>query len=465
MSLWIDYFFVFYFALLNGVYALLVFFSGLELFERHAARVPELDGVMLSEWSTPPVTIITPAYNEGRVVAESVRSFQQLEYPHLRILVVNDGSTDDTMAELHKALDLREVDLVVRDHLRAKPIRGIYRSANDQRVWVVDKENGGKADALNVGLNVCRTPLVCCVDADTIIARHALLRMVEPFVFDDGEAVAVGGTVRLANGCKVRDGQIQEVRIPDQVLARYQIIEYLRAFLFSRMGLNRLGGNLIVSGAFGMFRRSTLVDIGGYRTDSVGEDMEIVVRLHRFMGDFNLPYKIVHIPDPVCYTEAPVTVSELSRQRDRWQRGLADSVWRHIGMLFNPKYGLVGMVVFPFFVFVELLGPIIEFVGYTWFFGSLVLGRVSFDMVVMYFVAAVLLGFLVSAQSLVLDDLNFHFFPKLSQRLRLLATAFLENFWYRQMTLFFRVRGMIRFILGDKNWGEMRRLGFERSGT
>ena len=239
---------------------------------------------------------------------------------------------------------------------------------------VVDKERGGKADALNVGINACRTPLLCCVDSDTLIDRHALLRLLEALIYDNRNAVAVGGTVRLANGCRVQDGLVKQVGQPRSWLARFQVVEYLRAFLYGRMGLNRWGGNLIISGAFGMFYKETLVDVGGFKRDTVGEDMEIIVNIHRRMREKKERYRVVQMPEPVCYTEAPENLRTLASQRDRWQRGLFDTLLRHRRMLFNPRYGFVGMFAFPFYVIFELLGPLVELAGYAWFVLMLMTG-------------------------------------------------------------------------------------------
>ena len=327
-------------------------------------------------------------------------------------------------------------------------------------MFVVDKGNGGKADALNVGLNVSRTPLVCCVDSDTLTDKHALLRMIEPFLYSEDNVVAVGGTVRLANGCTIKDGLIEKVSIPRSWLARFQIVEYLRAFLFGRIGFNRLGGNLIISGAFGLFLREKIIEVGGYRDDTVGEDMELVVRLHRVLREKNNSYRIVYLPDPIAYTEAPETLKVLNLQRERWHRGLCDSLWRHRSMFFNYKYGSTGLIVFPAFVIFEFLGPVIEIFGYYWFGISLFMGGIDTKFALLFFILAVFVGFLISVQSIVLDALSFNIYKGPQIRARLLLAAWFENFGYRQFTLFCRLQGLFHFLLGGKSWGKMTRKGF-----
>jgi cellulose synthase/poly-beta-1,6-N-acetylglucosamine synthase-like glycosyltransferase len=460
MMSFIESVFLIYFVAMNAAYGWLIFLSVIDIVQRRATRMLEMDALFLSDKSAPPITVIAPAHNEEATIVGSARSFLQLEYTNLQIIIVNDGSGDHTLERLKERFELRPVDMVVRQDVSTKPVRAVYQSLSEPRLLVVDKENGGKADALNAGLNVCRTPLICCADADTLIDRRALLRMVEPFVQEDSNVVAVGGTVRIANGCTIRDGLVQKVELPKSLLARFQIVEYLRAFLFGRMGLNRMGGNLIISGAFGLFLRDAVVKAGGYHAETVGEDMELVVRIHRIMRESASEYKIVFIPDPVCYTEAPETFKILKRQRDRWQRGLGDALWMHMRMMLNPAFGKTGMLVFPIFFFFEFLGPVVELSGYTWFIFTLIFGEIDPLFALMFFAVAFLWGFLLSAQSILLDGLMVNFFHGFRLKARLLWMAFAENFGYRQITLYYRLIGILRFIRGVKTWGDMKRKGF-----
>lgn len=465
MSHLLDYVFLFYFLGYNGINSILMTLAVAEIIRRGAARLPELDTMALSAESTPPVTIIAPAYNEEATIVSSTRAFLQLEYPSLSVIVVNDGSKDRTLSLLKETFDLVPVNQIIRRQLETQPILGVYRSKVDDRLLVIDKANGGKADALNVGLNAARTPLVCCVDSDTLIDRKALLRMIEPLVYDDRNAVAVGGTVRLANGCTVRDGQVLRQALPKSWLARVQLVEYLRAFLFGRMGWNWMGGNVIISGAFGLFHRDTVVEVGGYQPSTVGEDMELVLRIHHVMSQRGRRYRVVQIPEPVCYTEAPENWSILSRQRDRWQRGLLESIWMHKSMLFRPKYGVVGMLVLPIFLIFEAIGPVIELGGYLWFGINLLLGTADPKFAVMFTLSALFWGFLLSVQSLVLDDLNTNIYRGIRVRLGLLLAALLENVGYRQMTLYYRLKGTIKYLAGEKAWGRMKRKGFQEGSA
>jgi cellulose synthase/poly-beta-1,6-N-acetylglucosamine synthase-like glycosyltransferase len=462
MREWVDVFILCYFIGLNGFYGTLIFFSILEIARRKAAQLPELDATVLAQASTPPISVLAPAYNEAETIVDSVRAFLQLEYPQHQVIVINDGSTDATLEKLTDNFDLEPVDLIIRRQLETKPVRKIYQSRKDPRLFVVDKENGGKADALNVGINVARYPLICCADADTIVTRKALLRMVEPYLYDPQGVVAVGGTVRLANGCTFRQGVLQDVGVPDSWVARFQIVEYLRGFLFGRMGLNRLGGNLIISGAFGLFSREAVVEVGGYASDSVGEDMELVVKLQRHVQREDPPRQIVHISDPIAYTEAPESLELLSNQRDRWHRGMADSMWRHKGMFLNPRFGPVGTFVFPAYLMFELFGPVIELFGYFWFVAGISFGFVDVKFALLFLVVAFWLGALMSIQALVIDNWGFNLFRGVRARLKLLSAALLENLGYRQLTLWYRIRGLSKFLIGEKSWGKMTRKGFER---
>ncbi len=465
MIYWLDTIVLIYFAGMNLAYGMLLLLSFFEILSRNAARMPEYDVKLLSDESAPPISILVPAYNEETGVVDSVKSLLRLVYPHLTVIVINDGSDDETLQRLFDEFDLGEFHYVYRTDIETQEIRGIYQSRLDPRLLVVDKENGGKSDALNAGINLARTPLVCSIDSDTIIERHAFLRMVEPFIFSTPPVIASGGSIRLANGATFEEGVIKEMTIPKSWLARFQTVEYLRSFLFGRVGYNRLGGNMIISGAFGLFRRDALEEIGGYRTDTVGEDMEVVTRLHRHFRDKKEPYRILYIPDPICYTEAPEKVKVLGNQRDRWQRGLADTLWRHKSMFLNPYYGLLGVVVFPVFVLFELLGPIIEFFGYFWFLSLIIAGVVDVPFTILFFLVAVFSGFLLSVFSLILNDLSFRAYYMPSLKFKLILFAFLENFGYRQLTLFFRIRGLLKFFIGDKTWGKMTRKGFQKGSA
>jgi cellulose synthase/poly-beta-1,6-N-acetylglucosamine synthase-like glycosyltransferase len=324
---------------------------------------------------------------------------------------------------------------------------------------VVDKENGGKADALNAALNLSTGELVCAMDADTLIEPDALQRMVRPFLYSD-DVVAAGGTIRIVNASDVRGGRVVRTRTPRDPIPGIQVVEYLRAFLFGRLGWNRLGGTLIISGAFGLFRRDAVVAAGGYVHDTVGEDMELVLRLRRRGYEGHGSSRVAFIPDPVAWTEAPETLRVLGRQRDRWQRGLADVLWRHRRVLLNPRYGAMGLVAYPYFVFVELFAPVVEAIGIAGLLLGLSLGAVDTSFAIMFFLAAYGLGAVLTVLTLALEEASFHRYDRFVDRVLLIGWALVENLGYRQLTVVWRLQGLYRYLRGRTDWGKMERKGF-----
>lgn len=450
---------LFYFLALHLVYLGTSFFAFSAL-KKYALRMKSLDltDLITTAWA-PPITLIAPAYNEEATCVESVRSLLTLEYPEYDILVVNDGSKDGTIERLTEAFNLHPADRVPTAELDSAKVRGVLRSRRHPNLWVIDKENGGKADALNVGLNFCQTPLFCAMDADSLIEPEALIRIVRPFL-EDGDTVAAGGVLRIANGCVVNQGRVVDVRLPSNFLARLQVLEYLRAFLAGRMGWDALDATLVISGAFGIFRRNIVVESGGYSTDTVGEDMELVVRMHRYCRENDIPYRIHFVPDPVAWTECPESLSVLARQRDRWQRGLFQSLTRHRVMLFNRKYGRAGLVAFPYFFFLEMLGPIIELLGYVSFTATVIAGRAEWPFVLAFLSVAIILGGALSLAAVALEELSFRRYPRLSDLLHLFSLALIENFGYRQLSAWWRLKGTFSALRGKEGWGHMTRKGF-----
>ncbi|TLY45516.1 MAG: glycosyltransferase family 2 protein, partial [Gemmatimonadetes bacterium] len=339
-----------YFLALNSFYALLLILSIPEIWEQtRLAEDDDFQRLMQSD-ALPPISLLVPAYNERATIEASVTAILTLEYRNFEVIVVNDGSKDDTLDRLREAFDLYEVPRTYPEGIATRPLRGVYRSRSRTRLVVLDKENGGKADSLNAAINASRFPLVIAVDADTLIEPDALLRLTRPFLLGRHIA-AVGGTVRVANSCTVEHGRVTDARVPRRFLPGVQVVEYLRAFLFGRLGWNRLGGNLIISGAFGLFRKEDVLAIHGYRTASVVEDLDLVVRLHRYLLQRRVRYEMPFIPDPVAWTEVPESGKVLARQRERWHRGLLAAMWTYKTMLFNPRYGRVGLIAVPFYTF------------------------------------------------------------------------------------------------------------------
>lgn len=467
MSEWytaVEIVFIVYFLALNSWYAVLLALSIPELWENARLSEDEDQQRLVQSDALPPVTILVPAYNEAAMIETSVTALLSLDYRQLEVVVVNDGSPDDTLDRLRTAFDLYEIPRTYPERIPTKPLRGLYKSRTRTKLLVLDKENGGKADALNAAINASRWPLVIAVDADTLIEHDALIRLTRPFLLGR-QVAAVGGTVRVANACAVEDGRVRQARVSDRFLPGVQVVEYLRSFLFGRLGWNRLGGSLIISGAFGLFRRDYLLAIGGYRTDSVVEDMDVVVRLHRWLRARRIPYTMPFVPDPVAWTEVPETVQILARQRERWHRGLIMEMWTYRGMLFNPRHGVIGMLTIPFFVFGEMLAPVIEGAGIAISIAGLALGRIDTSFALLFFLVAWGYGMLLSFAAVALEEATFRRYGATGDLRRMMLYAALENLGYRQVTVWWRLRAFWSVFRRRRTWGVMVRRGFRDSST
>jgi cellulose synthase/poly-beta-1,6-N-acetylglucosamine synthase-like glycosyltransferase len=453
----LQWLFLGYFVVLNGVYLALNVIALFELRRHMGQRVADPGSTLAADLDLP-ISVIVPAYNESLTIGESVRALLQLEYPRFEIVVVNDGSPDATLDTLSKEFSLRPFPEAYRVRLPTRPVHAVYRSVLYPQLRVIDKANGGKADSVNAGINAARYPIFCVIDADSILQRDSLRRAIQPFL-DDSTTVATGGTVRIANGCRVSGGFLEEVDLPRHPLALFQIVEYLRAFLFGRLGWSPLNALLIISGAFGLFRKEAVVAAGGLRADTIGEDMELVVRMHRVLRAQGRPYRICYVPDPICWTEAPEDLRTLGRQRVRWQRGLIESLKLNASLCCNPRAGAVGLLAFPFFLFFECLGPLIEVVGFAALAAAALTGLLSLEAFATLTGLSIVLGILLSTSAFVFEQMSFHVYPRPGQTLRLFAFAVLENFGYRQLNSVWRVIGMFQHLRGQPaQWGEMKRL-------
>lgn len=448
-----------YLLVVNGAYVVLLCSAVLELVV-HMLRIRgEKRQRVLGSAISPSISILAPAYNEETTIEESVTALLALHYPNLEVVVVDDGSTDRTIDVLKERFDLVPIHSVVWQRVKTRAVFALYRSRTHPNLVVASKANGRKADATNVGLNVASGELVCVIDADTIVESDALLRLSRPFLSDPG-AIAAGGTIRITNGSEIAGGRVAAPRVPGRALAGIQVVEYVRAFLFGRLGWNRLGGNLIISGAFGLFRREALIDVGGFTHDTIGEDMELVVKLRRRACEERRPHTIAFVPDAVAWTEAPESLRVLGNQRDRWHRGLLDTLWRHRVVLGNPAYGVMGLLTFPYFVVVELVAPVVEALGWIALVLSALLGVLDPSFALLFFFAACGFGAVLSTSALLLDEVSFPRYTSLRDRLLLLLFVVLETFGYRQLTVWWRLRGLLTYGSRRADWGVMSRVGF-----
>ena len=451
-----------YFFAINLVYTLLLIISVRES-RQHGRRVG-FGGyeVILRSPLTLPVSVLMPAYNEECTIVQAVQALRLQKYGEFEIVVIDDGSTDSTLERLVEAFDLEKVDRPLRLTLPCRRLQAVYISRRVANLVVVTKENGGKADALNAGVNAARFPLLCAIDADAILERDALLRVVKPFMDRPRETVATSGIVRVVNGCTVRDGTVTQVRAPRNHLAVLQVVEYLRAFLTSRSGWSRIRSLFVISGAFGVFKKEAVLQVGGYRTDTVGEDMDLVLRLHQMYRDRQERYRIVFIPDPVVWTEAPEDLPTLRRQRNRWHRGLLECLWASRRMIGRPKYGPVGLFGLPYNLVFEALGPLVEVTGYAILVVSIAQGVVGIHFVVLFFLLAVGYGVFLSVAAVLLDQARVGRHGSRRDLARLLMFTVVENFGYRQLQAVWRAQATFDFLRKKRGWGEMRRRGFER---
>ena len=451
-----------YFLVINTLYlgfSVVAFFALVRHRRRWTSRA--LDIVMRSP-ATPAISVIAPAYNEEATIEQSLRSLLLLNYPRFEVVVVNDGSKDKTVDRMVAAFGLMQAPVVYQQPIATKEVRALYRSLDNPDLVVIDKHNGGKADAINAGINAARYPLVCVIDADSILEPEALMRAALPFI-ESPHTLATGGIIRIVNDCTVEAGRVTEIGMPRSWLARFQVVEYLRAFLSGRVAMSAANALLIISGAFGLFRRDAVIEVGGFRHDTIGEDMEIVARLHRHWRETNRPYRIVFQPDPVCWTEAPESRKILASQRNRWQRGTCQVLTYHLAMLLNPRYGAVGLFAMPYFLVFEAVGPLIEVSGYLVTALAVAFGLLDVVFAELLFLAAVVFGALISITSVLLEEMSFRRYPKVRHLLLLAALGILENFGYRQLTTFWRLRGTIDFFRKKQGWGVMTRKGFAKT--
>ena len=404
-----------------------------------------------------PISILVPAFNEEATIVASIKSMLQLEYSNYEIVVVNDGSKDNTLAQLQSAFALVRTNPSKPDLLPTQTVRGLYRSQLYPNLFVIDKMNGGKADSLNAGINFSHHPLFCAVDADSILERTGLQRLVKPFMRNP-DMVVTGGTIRVANGCNVSQGNLTHIGLPTNFLALLQVVEYLRAFLFGRLGWSRLNAILIVSGAFGLFKRDKIIEVGGYKTKTIGEDMELIVRLHRVLRAKGEPCPVEFVADSVCWTEVPEDIKTLRNQRVRWQRGLCESLQANKGLLFAPSGGAAGWIAFPFMLVFEAIGPLLEVVGYISMLVAVVMDYISWPSFWIIFASTVSIGALLSTMALALEEFSFHTYPKLSHLLVLWLVGIVDSFGYRQLNTYWRVMGLYKWATQkEAQWGNMTR--------
>jgi len=419
---------------------------------------------ILSSTFSPSISIIAPAYNESLNIVENVRSLLSNHYVNYDVIIVNDGSKDDSLEKLIQAYDLIQIDIPINNQIKTKPLRGgVYKSTNPafDKLTVVDKENGGKADALNMGLNISKNKYVACIDVDCLLLEDALQKLIKPFLEEtDSQVIAAGGVIRIANSCTIKDGKLLDVNFPKKWLEQGQILEYLRAFLLGRMAWSRLNGLLVISGAFGLFDKKIAIEVGGYDTNTVGEDMEIIVRMRRHMQDMKLKYKVAYIPDPLCWTEAPDNYKTFISQRNRWTRGTIETLKKHRKIGFNRRYFSLGLLSYPYWFIFERMAPIVELAGIVYFGVLIYFDYVRWDYSLAFILLAYTFSILFSIVAIISDELTYHQYKKKGMGLKLVIISFLEPIVNHPFILYSAIKGNIEYYFFKKHeWGTMTRKG------
>lgn len=420
------------------------------------------DNMSLKTVYSKPVSIIVPAYNEEVGIVSTVQSLLTLEYPQYEIIVVNDGSKDSTSQRVIEQFSMERVHQTVQRQLPSAEITAIYRSQVHPNIVLIDKANGGKADALNAGINVSKYPYFCSIDGDSILSSKSLLQVMKPMLASNGKVIAVGGSVRIANGSDIQHGTVMHSIIPSNPLVIMQMIEYLRAFYMGRIALSRFNLILIISGAFSVFSKDYVIKIGGYSTKTIGEDMELVVRLHRYLLKHKIKKTIKFIPDPVCWTEAPDNLKDLKTQRRRWHQGLLSSIMLNKQMLLNPTYKQIGLVSLPYFVFIELIGPIVETLGYIYMIISFAVGNIYFESAAVLFLMFLIYSVVISMFSILLEAWSMGKYPRSRDSLKLMLYSLTEVFWFRPILNVYRLQGIVYYIRGKNDWGKLKRAGLQK---
>ena len=483
--------FVYGFALL-GLYALLAILSyiGIRRFQKNNTYV-DYTKILQSPFA-PGISIIAPAFNEGITIIQNVRSLLTLNYPRYEVIIINDGSTDDTLEKLVNEFELIEVDFAYNPRIQTQLVKRIFKSQNSayDKLLVVDKVNGKcKADGANVGINASVFDYFLCTDVDCIIEKDTLLKMIKPFideqnstikligkpceecgfqhiVEDHQKVIATGATLRVANSCEIDEGVITRIRPPKKLIPRFQELEYIRSYVLGKMGWSMINCVPNISGGLGLFDKDIAIKAGGYDHKSFAEDMDIMTRMCTYMIDNGKKYAVRYIPTTQCWTEGPPNLKIFSRQRTRWGRGLAQIMKIHKKVILNPKYGRLGLVVFPYNLFFEFLAPIIEFTGILYYIYIIITGQINWQYALVLLLFVYVYSVMISTFAILWDQLTYRYYKTWKEVIGLSLMAFLEPFIYHPLIVFFALRGYVFFLFGTKQkWGDMQRQGFAKKPT
>lgn len=452
---------IYYLIVGNCFYLVILLLGYLNSRQKYLEKQLGMDQRMLPLKGLSPISILMPAYNEEASVIESVESMLKVNYPDFEVIVCNDGSKDQTMSRLIEHFNLKAQSIVTAFDLPHKPIKCVYKSEQFPHLTIIDKVNGGKADALNASINFSRHPLVCCVDCDSLLDSEGLTRIAIPFFERPDATIAVGGVIRLANDSKIEYGRVTQTAIPWRYLQMVQVVEYLRAFLVGRMGWDYMDCNTIISGAFGLFDKKTVIAVGGYDSSTIGEDFELLLRMHYYMLKHKKKYHVTFLPDPVCWTEAPEDIATLGNQRIRWQQGLGESLWKSRSLLFKPWSGRIGWIALPYLWIFEFLSAPLELFGYIILALGLYLDLVQIEVATLFLSVSILFGFTLTLGAVIVEELTFSRYSRNRDFFKLFLGAIFEQLGFRQVHLYWRTVGIYRWLRNRQSWGVMKRTGFK----
>ncbi|TKC12750.1 glycosyltransferase family 2 protein [Pedobacter polaris] len=421
---------------------------------------------ILTSPHAPGITVIAPAYNEGLTIINNVHSLLSLNYPKFEVVIINDGSTDHTLQKLIENFNLVAIDYAYNEQIITQPVRQIYRSGNPAffNLLVVDKVNGkSKADASNAGINISSYPYFLCTDVDCIIHKDTLLKLIKPFIEESTKVIATGAAIRISNSCEIQNGFMVKVKVPDKFLPLFQELEYIRAFLLGRMAWSKLNALMLVSGGLGLFDKEVAISAGGYDHKSFGEDMELITRMRIYMHDIKEKYLVKYIPESLCWTEVPATLKVFGNQRTRWSRGLAQNLWLHKKIIFNPKYGIFGMLSFPYWLFFEWLAPIIEATGIIYYIYVIVTGQINWEYAVILLVYVYSFSVMITIFAVLWDEITYKQYGSKAEVFKLCLAALVEPIFYHPLVVIFAIKGYLYSLTGKTLvWGNMQRSGFEK---
>lgn len=461
----IDWFFFIYGILLFSCYFVFVILAIKAIKKnKNSTALLSIKQIMGAQ-ELPSISLIAPAYNEGKTIIINVLSLLSIQYPYYELIIVNDGSKDDSLEKLINTFNLKLLNDPIKEQLiKTSKIIATYKSDNPKykNLTVINKENGGRADALNCGIANATTDLVLCTDADCIIEQDALLKMVRPYLTaTDKEVIATGASIGIANDSIIDNGTLHTLNVPQSLVARMQVVEYIRAFLLGRMAWGHIDGLFLVSGAFGLYPKKRLIEVGGFDKDTVGEDLELCIRLRVHMERKKIKYDIVYIPETLCWTEAPSSPKVYITQRDRWARGLFETIKKHRYLFYNPKYKAAGLIFFPYWVYFEFGAPIVEFLGLILVIIYILLEEINYNTAGLLLLAVYIIGCIFSTVAILIYTYNFKQYATYSKALNLIFTSFLEPFTTHPIMLYAEMKGYFKKIFHIKStWGTMSRKGF-----